>query len=92
MSQIKPIANAEKEQNHNLSGILPSRCITDCFPKGRLKQTRGLFLESPETFRAYSGDIILFASSKRRRLEARNFAVTFIFIPFTTYEKTSFTE
>ena len=32
-------------------------------------------------------------SSKRRRLEARNFAVILIFIPpFTTYEKTSFTE
>ena len=39
-----------------------------------------------------SGDIILFVSSKRRRLEERNFAVIFIFIPFTTYEKTSFTE
>ena len=35
---------------------------------------------------------ILFVSSKRRRLEARNFAVIFIFIPFTTYEKTSFAE
>ena len=42
-------------------------------------QTWGLFLKSPETFRAYiSGDII------------SNFA--FIFILFTTYEKTSFTE
>ena len=39
-----------------------------------------------------SSDIILFVSSKLRRLEARNFAVIFIFIPFTTYEKTSFTE
>ena len=45
----------------------------------------GLFLESPETFRAYSGDIILFVSSKRRRFEARNFAVIFMFIAFTTY-------
>ena len=35
---------------------------------------------------------IIFVSSKRRRPEARNFAVIFIFIPFTTYEKTSFTE
>ena len=58
----------------------------------RRSQIRGPFLESPETFRAYSGDIILFVSSKRRRLEARNFAVIFIFISFTTYEKTSFTE
>lgn len=40
MSQIKPIAHTEKEQNYNLRGILPSRCITDCFPKGRLEQTR----------------------------------------------------
>ena len=41
-----------------------------------------------------SGDIILFVSSKRRRLEARNFAVIFIFIfiPFTTNEKTSLTQ
>jgi len=39
-----------------------------------------------------SGDIILFVSSKRRRFEARNFAVILIFTPFTTYEKTSFTE
>ena len=31
--------------------------------------------------------IILFVSSKRRRLEARNFAIIFIFIPFTTCEK-----
>ena len=39
-----------------------------------------------------SGRIILFLCSKRRRLEARNFAVILIYIPFTTYEKTSFTE
>ena len=32
---------------------------------------------------------MLFVSSKRRRLEARNFAVIFIFIPFTIYEKTT---
>ena len=37
-------------------------------------------------------DIILFVSSKLKGLEARNFAVGIIFIPFTTYEKTSFTE
>ena len=46
----------------------------------------------PRKSRLFSGDMILFVSSKRRRLEARNFAVTLIFIPFTTYEKTSFTE
>ena len=37
------------------------------------------------TFGRISGDIILFISSKPWRLEARNFAFIFIFIPFTTY-------
>ena len=50
------------------------------------------FTKVPKPFGRISGDIILFVSSKRRRLEARNFAVILIFIPFTTYEKTSFTE
>ena len=50
------------------------------------------FSKVPKLFGPISGDRILFVSSKRRRLEARNFAVIFIFIPFTTYEKTSFTE
>ena len=39
-----------------------------------------------------SGDIILFVSSKRKRLEARNFAVIFILILITIYWKTRFTE
>ena len=52
------------------------------------------FSKVPKLFERISGDIILFVSSKRRRLEDRNFAVIFvtIFIPFTTYEKTSFAE
>ena len=47
------------------------------------------FLKVPKLFGRISGDIILFVSSKRRRLEAQNFAVIFIFIPFPKYEKTS---
>ena len=43
------------------------------------------FSKVPKLFGRISGDIILFVSSKRRRLEARNFAVAFAFIPFTTY-------
>ena len=59
----------------------------------RLKGVLGpVSRKSPKLFGRISVDIILFVSSKRRRLEARNFAVIFIFIPFTTYEKTSFTE
>jgi len=57
----------------------------DCI--GRNFEPFDPFLESPETFRAHSGGIILFASSKRKRLEVRNFAVILIFIPFTTYHK-----
>ena len=50
------------------------------------------FSKVPKRFGRISGDIIIFVSSKRRRIEARNFAVILIFIPFPTYEKTSFTE
>ena len=50
------------------------------------------FSKVPKLFGRISGDTILFVSSKRRGLEARNFAVIFIFIHFTTYEKISFTE
>ena len=46
----------------------------------------------PKLFGRISGDIILFVSSKRRRLEAQNFAVISTCIPFTTYDKTFFTE
>ena len=47
------------------------------------------FSKVPNLFGRISGDLILFVSSKRRRLEARNFSIVLIFIPFTTYEKTS---
>ena len=50
------------------------------------------FSKVPKLSGHVSGDIILFVPSKRRRLEARNFAVILIFIPFTTYERTSFTK
>ena len=50
------------------------------------------FSKVPKLFGRISGDIILFVSSKRRRREARNIAVILILIPFTSYEKTSFTE
>ena len=51
-----------------------------------------VFSKVPKSFARISGDMILFTSSKRKRDEARNFAVFVIFIPFTTHEKTSFTE
>ena len=50
-------------------------------------QPGACFSKVPKLFELISGDIILFVSSKRKRLEARNFAVIFIFIfiPFSTY-------
>ena len=48
------------------------------------------FSKVPKLFGRISGDIVLFVFSKRRRLRARNLAVILIFLPFTTYEKTSF--
>jgi len=51
-------------------------------------KTRACFSNVPKLFGCISGGIILFVYSKRRRLEARHCAVIYIFIPFTTYEKT----
>ena len=45
------------------------------------------FSKVPKLFGRISGDIILFVSSNRRRLEARNFAIISVFIPFTTLRK-----
>ena len=50
------------------------------------------FSKVPKCFGRISGDIILFVSSKQRRLEAVNIADILIFILFTTCEKTNFTE
>ena len=67
--------------------------ITPYFSKSRkLFGPGACFSKVPKLFGRISGDIILFVSSKRKRLETRNFAVIFIFTPFTTYEKTSFAE
>ena len=138
---------------HKLENIGTETCLLPLVLSPLLEnETRGLFLESPETFRAhfgwhnslcifktkasrvtklcsycyfyslyniwkdqlyrvsrsefyewlfgpvsrktlnFSGDIILFVSSKRRCSVSRNFAVILIFIPFTTYKKTRFTE
>ena len=67
----------------------PARKVLGAFEK---RAPGACFSKVPKPFGRISGDIILFVSSKRRRLEARNFAVIFVFIAFTTYEKTSFTE
>ena len=68
--------------------VLRARKVFGTFDK---RAPGACFSKVPKLFGPISGDIIFFVSSKRRRLEARNFTVTFIFIPFTTYEKTSVT-
>ena len=50
------------------------------------------FSKVPKLFGHISGYIILFVSSERRRLGARNFAFILIFMHFTTNEKTRFPE
>ena len=50
------------------------------------------FSKVPKLFGCISGDIIVFVSSKRRRLEARNFAGIFYFYSLYNIWKTSFTE
>ena len=61
-------------------------------PVSKELRSGACFSKVPKLFGLISGDKILYLSAKRRRFEARNFAVVFIFIPFTTYEKSSFTE
>jgi len=62
-----------------------------CGP-GSIPRSGACFSKVPKLFGRISGEIILFVSSKRRRLEARNFASILTFSPFTTYEKTGFPE
>ena len=59
---------------------------------GSWLSTGARFSKVPKLFGRISGYLILFVSSKRRRLEAQNSAFILIFIPFTTYEKTGFPE
>ena len=82
-----------RNNNRNIVPIAQMFMFQATFPLSKLVIVQGPVSRKSRDFSAcISVDIILFVSSKRRRLEARNFAVIFIFIPFTTYEKTSFTE
>ena len=80
----------------NLDDVMPLSNVQNSWDwtsgQALIVEIREPFLERPETFRANFGWHNFLCILKRRRLEARNFAVNFIFIPFTTYEKTSFTE
>ena len=48
------------------------------------------FSKVPRLFGLISGDIILFVSAKRRRVEAWNFAVVFIYVQYTRSESSCF--
>ena len=67
-------------------------CHTNSTACRRTVEAGPRFSKVPKLFGRISVDIIRFVYSKRRPLEAGNFAVILLFIPFTTYEKTSFIE
>ena len=77
------IPTREKEIEVLLEIPLRQYAVTATAPGAR-------FSKVPKLFRRISGYIILFVYSKRRRLEARNFAFILIFIPFSSYEKIGF--
>ena len=74
-----------------LGTFLPSRDFPPFSLLSRNTEAPGAhFSKVPKIFGRISGDIVFFVSSKRRRLNPRNFAVILIFLPLTTYENTSF--
>ena len=77
--------SSQSTRGHFVTLVEVSEHLISCKPGARSSKFQKLFGR-------ISGNRILFVSSKRRRLEARNFAVILIFIPLTIYEKTSFTE
>ena len=86
--QIKRIAKfegLEPRRCEDIKGIVAPERDPKSFGTFEKQAPGACFSKVPKLFGSISGDIILFISSKRRRLEARNFAVIFIFIPFTTY-------
>ena len=88
-----------REHMHNIGThsnqpiITRSKCTLQMKRGRKLSTTRDTFLESPETLGPISGAIILFVSSKRWRLEARNYYEFIInFYSLDTYEKATFTK
>ena len=79
----------QNKQDVLLRMAFRARKVLGTFEKGA-PGTR--FSKVLKLFERISDDTILFVSSRRMRLEARNFAIISIFIHFTTYEKTSFTK
>ena len=69
---------AQLETIRNLTPGLPAKCPPLYLFKEKRPGTR--FSKVPKIFGSISGDILLFVSSKRRCLSARNFAVILIFI------------
>ena len=69
------------------------RTTSEDYTKAYFQVTWGPFVENPETFRAHLGwpnSPLHFQNEGASRLETLQ--LFFIFIPFTTYEKTSFTQ
>ena len=94
-----------RKRGLNFAGVKRTNLINFIFRESKLSADPGFirsgfeqlgpgarFSKVLKLFERISGDIILFVSSKRRRLEARNFAIILNCIPFTIYQKPSFTE
>ena len=86
----------QQTKRHKFRSISGKRLIvlncSEVFPVTSLLGSSGPFLESSETFRTYFGLHNSLCIFKMKASRARNFAFILIFIPFTTYEKTSFTK
>ena len=89
---------AHQSENANTYSLIYRKVVSPVMKKKKQNKaepsyrTGAHFLKVSKLFGGISSDIILFVSSKQRHLEAQNSAVILIFISFTTYEKTSFTE
>ena len=70
----------------------PWKTINSGYAKKKDVGPEACFSKVPELFGCISGGIILFVSLKRRLLEARHLVHIFIFISFTTCERTNFAE
>ena len=88
---IRRAKNKERKNKNRTKAIeLPRLNSSLNFSLWAIKGPGARFSKVPKLFGPISCDRIVFVSSKRRRLEARNFAAIFIFIPFTisgTFEK-----
>ena len=82
--KISKFDGLEHRRCEDIKGIVAPEIGPKSFGTSEKQAQGARFSKVPKLFRRISGDIVIFVSSKRRLLEARNFAVILIFISFTT--------